>query len=476
MSDEPDIDLQHDYFDKACNDLSGKPFQAWFERIMKRLDPDFIPIGHEGRQGDHGCDGFSISTGIFFQVYAPKTLKEDLRKTERDFKRALKKWGERIKEWVFVHGKTEVKPTIAQLVYDLAEKNNIKITPWSNVDLWKAFLELPRDERIDLLGLPPHYKDEPMRRIYETHDIVLDIHEKIVGGQEPASIEADDEIVALSKKVVKNFDDIHSLPDNKKKQILHFIVSTSENARELGDSFRRLSEIFPNDFGLVTSVINRIPFWSDQIVENALHQFLIKSTDNRVPDVIYEVAADPKRDQGGPSKPFRNVYFGLLGKHGRRDHIRKLIELRERERNGRIRMYIDRTIEYLRGRFPEPENMMTESLKIRFHGELESIRNKLGGGNYPMIDTIPLTQLIDNPSFQNLPTKTQEEITLIGIALREHNTLRMKANPWLRMRTPGESYPIPTKYVGDVVIRFINDLEEVCQRIIGVIDEVLNRF
>ncbi len=77
MSDDPDIEIHRIFFDKLCNDLSGIPFQIWFERIMKHLDPKFVPIGHEGRQGDQGCDGFSISTGRFYQVYAPQTMKED---------------------------------------------------------------------------------------------------------------------------------------------------------------------------------------------------------------------------------------------------------------------------------------------------------------------------------------------------------------------------------------------------------------
>ncbi|GAH06605.1 unnamed protein product, partial [marine sediment metagenome] len=41
------------------------------------------------------------------------------------------------------------------------------------------------------------------------------------------------------------------------------------------------------------------------------------------------------------------------------------------------------------------------------------------------------------------------------------------------MHAPEESYPIPTKYVADVVIGFIHKLEEISQRIIQVINEVL---
>ena len=476
MSDDPDIEIQKVYFDKICNDLSGIPFQIWFEGIMKHLDANFSPIGHEGRQGDHGCDGFSILTGRFYQVYAPESMKEDLEKVERDFKRALDKWGKRINEWIFVHGKIKKKPTIIKLVQDLANENNIIVTPWNNVDLWKILLDLPRDERIDLLGIPPHFKDEPMRRIFETHDMVKEIQEKTLRGSESHIIEFDEETVDLSRKIVGNISDIHNVPDIQKRKVFKFILSTSEDEGELSDSFNVLAKIFPDDYELISSVIDRIPHWTDQIVERVLHQYLVESNDNRIPNVIYEVAIDSKRDQVGTSKPYRKVFFDLLGKHGTRAHIQKLKKFLDQEQNDIIKIYIENAISCLQKLFPEPKSMETETLKIRFRAELENISEQLNSGNYPMVDTRVLEKLMDNPSYHTLPIKTLERSSKIEIALRNYNNLRAKASPWLRMRAPGESYPIPTKYVGYVVIGFTSDLENTGQQIIGYIDELLDKL
>lgn len=343
MSDDPDIEIERTYFDNLCSDLSGDSFQTWFEKFMKYLDSEFVPIGHEGREGDQACDGFSLSIGRFFQVYAPKSLKEDKKKVERDFTRALKKWGTRIKVWIFVHGKLKVKPTITKLVHDLAAENNLEVIPWSNVDLWKELRKLDRDDRITLLNMPPHFKDEPMQQLREIHRIVKKDE------SEPPTFE--EEIIDLSKIIIEDFEQINNLSDDHKKEVLRYFITICDDDVVLLNSFNFAAKNFPNEFQLISTVIERLPTMSDQQVSDALGEYLCKSKDNRIPDVVFQVATNSKRDQIGTSKPFRRTYFRLLGECGTEEHLKRLQRLQKRERDDIVRRSIEDAINQLSSSF-----------------------------------------------------------------------------------------------------------------------------
>lgn len=88
MTDDPDIHIHREYFEKLCRNLREKSFQEMFERLMKSVDECSIPIKEQGRIGDQGCDGYSPLTGRFYRVYAPPTPNEKKarRKVARDSK------------------------------------------------------------------------------------------------------------------------------------------------------------------------------------------------------------------------------------------------------------------------------------------------------------------------------------------------------------------------------------------------------
>lgn len=64
---------------------------------------------------------------------------------------------------------------------DLAGANEIEVLPWSNVDLWNLVKELTNDDRIDVLGIPPYFKDRPMQTLEEIHQGV----QTLITSQEP---------------------------------------------------------------------------------------------------------------------------------------------------------------------------------------------------------------------------------------------------------------------------------------------------
>ncbi len=461
LSDDPDVEIERGFFDSLVSDLSGTAFQTWFENLMKHLDPKFTPIGHEGRGGgDHGCDGFSISSGRFFQVYAPESMKENLKKIEHDFKRALEKWKGLFNTWVFVHGKLKIKPTIEKHVIELAEDNDIELLPWSEVDIWKLLLELPRDDRLHLLNMPAHFKDVPMRKIHETHEMVGEIKEKLDEDSYPDEEEFDAETVALAKRVSANFDEIHNMSNEDKKRVFLHILKASVNESELHQIFQTLSKLFTDDYDIVTLTIDCLQTkskWSDQIAEDAISFFLSKSKDNRVPDAIYYVAADPTRDSG-QSKLFRKVYFRFLGQFGRKDHIPLLEDLKTRECNNIIRGYIERTVLQLKKRFPD-----AELTRIRL--ELESVRSKLTSGQYPIIDMIQLNRFLEKPTFSHLSSQVQDKFFQLEMKLREYNEFRKK--------TSGLSRKVPAEYGSYALIGRTHESEKHCQSISSLIDELL---
>ena len=163
----------------------------------------------------------------------------------------------------------------------------------------------------------------------------------------------DNDILNLSKKVIQNTDAINDMPDVKKRQVLDYIISTSDNEDVLKDIFNHLARLFPDDYDFVSLVRDRMPNWSNQVVEDALFRYFKNSKDNRIPDIAFQIAIDPRRDLG-QSKPFRDTYFSFLGEVGRYDHVLKLKMILEMEieRNEIIKGFIKRTIREIEERYP----------------------------------------------------------------------------------------------------------------------------
>lgn len=162
----------------------------------------------------------------------------------------------------------------------------------------------------------------------------------------------DDDILNLSKMVIQNIDAINDMPDVKKRQVLDYIISTSDNESVLKDMFNHLARLFPDDYKIVSLVRDRMSNWSDQVVVDALFRYFEKSKDNRIPDIAFQIAIDPRRDLG-QSKPFRNAYFSFLGQVGRYNHVLKLKMILEIERNEIIKGFIKRTIKEIEKRHPD---------------------------------------------------------------------------------------------------------------------------
>ena len=104
-----------------------------------------------------------------------------------------------------------------------------------------------------------------------------------------------------------------------------------------------LIKFFPDDYDVVSTVIENLDGWSDQTVEDAFFLYLVKTKDNRVPDNLFRIAFNPRR-----GKPFRKAFFALLGEVGRPDQLDELERQSDRERDDLIKQWIDGAISGIR--------------------------------------------------------------------------------------------------------------------------------
>src|SRR5258708_2956507 len=99
-------------FKNACHERKGAEFQRFFEQIMQKHDPSFLPVKPSGKEGDWKSDGFSQDTGAVYQVYAPEEMThlKAAQKIQADFVGARLKWADKMKEWIFVWSSHEALP------------------------------------------------------------------------------------------------------------------------------------------------------------------------------------------------------------------------------------------------------------------------------------------------------------------------------------------------------------------------------
>ena len=151
-------------FDLAFQSKTANEFQSFFSQIMSARYPgDFIATRPWGQSGDQKCDGYILSTGAFYQVYAPDELdaKSAVTKMQTDFAGALEKWEDKIKAWVFVHNaKVGVPPHVLQQLTTF-QKDNSKITfsHMGKSELKSVFFETKENYIRDILGAVPTYSD-----------------------------------------------------------------------------------------------------------------------------------------------------------------------------------------------------------------------------------------------------------------------------------------------------------------------------
>jgi len=131
--------------------------------MSARYPNDFIATRTWGQAGDQKCDGYRLSNGAFYQVYAPDDLDEKsaVKKMKDDFTGALEKWGEKIKIWVFVHNaKIGVPPHILQQLTDFKNDNkDIDFKHMGKYDLKTLLFETSEVSIRDILGAIPTYQD-----------------------------------------------------------------------------------------------------------------------------------------------------------------------------------------------------------------------------------------------------------------------------------------------------------------------------
>ncbi len=127
---------------------------------MEKVDSTFMKVKPAGKEGDWKCDGWLPKSGTCFQVYAPESLTsaQTITKITDDFEGAKARWGEDLKEWVFVFSSAQhgLPPQVVAHLQGLKGDNpTIEIDRWGREALWQKTKELSLEDRNDLFGPPP---------------------------------------------------------------------------------------------------------------------------------------------------------------------------------------------------------------------------------------------------------------------------------------------------------------------------------
>lgn len=151
-------------FDLLFQSKTANEFQQFFSQIMSARYPgDFVATRPWGQLGDQKCDGYILSSGTFYQVYAPEELdhKATTEKMKTDFNGALEKWGNKIQIWVFVHNsKVGVPPhVLQQLTTFQNEHSHIVFSHLGKAELKTMLFETSEQHIRDILGSVPNYSD-----------------------------------------------------------------------------------------------------------------------------------------------------------------------------------------------------------------------------------------------------------------------------------------------------------------------------
>jgi len=162
-------DYQHLKFENRCLRGSGDDFQQLFEDIMVRARPgEFERVRPYGRFGDRKCDGLIESEGTIFQVYSPDELKqaEVQKKIDEDLEGAVQHWSDILRKWVFVYNVKRGTPPDIKLTLQQKQKQypDIEIDSWSNDYLWEITRGLSLQQRSEILGAPPQWKVEKLKK------------------------------------------------------------------------------------------------------------------------------------------------------------------------------------------------------------------------------------------------------------------------------------------------------------------------
>ena len=133
-------------------------FEDYFTDIMKRSNPDFLPVKAHGRIGDKKNDGYDRRKGEYFQVFSPsdigkgKTIYDAVNKLNADFQGLLDNWDDtcpvNIYNFVINDKFRGVAPPIHEAINLLNQNHEkIEVKLFLSHDLQEVFRNL-RDEHI----------------------------------------------------------------------------------------------------------------------------------------------------------------------------------------------------------------------------------------------------------------------------------------------------------------------------------------
>lgn len=193
------------HFENQWLRLAGTDFQRFFEDIMTKRAPDFVPVTPSGPAGDHKSDGYIPSTKHHFQVYAPPTGIDSARacaKIKEDFDGALIYWPD-MRLWTFVWSTPRggLPADVIHLLDELDAANEpITVDNWGLEPLWNQVRQLSESDRIALLGDAPG--PEYITRI-DSSD-VLSMLTTLADRPIPAPEELDFALTAVGEKMERN--------------------------------------------------------------------------------------------------------------------------------------------------------------------------------------------------------------------------------------------------------------------------------
>lgn len=146
---------------KVIYGTDKQTFENYFTKIMRHHNKDFKQVKPHGRYGDGKCDGFIDSTGTYYQVYAPETIKG---KEEKSINKMISAFLELKKSWTnngyvvnefyyFVNDKYEgVYQTWHTIAKQIENEHKIKCEVLTAGNLEDVFLGLDELDIIDVIG------------------------------------------------------------------------------------------------------------------------------------------------------------------------------------------------------------------------------------------------------------------------------------------------------------------------------------
>ncbi len=146
---------------KVIHESDQQTFENYFTQIMRDHNKQFRQVKPHGRYGDGKCDGFIDDLGIYYQVYAPETIKGtekiSIKKMTKAFLELKKSWTDNgfiVNEfYYFVNDKYQgVYQSWHTAAKEIEITHKIKCKVLTAGDLEDIFLELDEFNIINVIG------------------------------------------------------------------------------------------------------------------------------------------------------------------------------------------------------------------------------------------------------------------------------------------------------------------------------------